>query len=98
LFGFVSKPPKEAFLSSSAELKGKLACPDDLVVETSFHGDLRVNGRVSMGPGAHVEGEIHAGALSIDPGAVVRAEVHIGPRRCSKGPFAWLKRYGPSFR
>ncbi len=65
-------------LGSGTRFVGELSGDEDIVVNGRFHGTLRVDRRVTIGPEGEVEGEIHARQVVV--GGRVKGDVHASER------------------
>ncbi|MEP7132316.1 MAG: polymer-forming cytoskeletal protein [Acidobacteriota bacterium] len=65
-------------LGSGTRFVGELSGDEDIVVNGQFHGTLRVDRRVTVGPDGEVEGEIHARQVVV--GGRVKGDVHASER------------------
>ncbi|MEO8191116.1 MAG: polymer-forming cytoskeletal protein [Acidobacteriota bacterium] len=65
-------------LGSGTRFVGELSGDEDIVVNGRFHGTLRVDRRVTVGPEGEVEGEIHARQVVV--GGRVKGDVHASER------------------
>lgn len=59
-----------SFIGSGAVFEGTLALCGDFHIDTEFRGELRTDGTLVIGPGASVEGDVHARQVIVE-GAVV---------------------------
>lgn len=65
-------------LGAGTRFVGELSGDEDIVVNGRFHGTLRVDRRVTIGPEGEVEGEIHARQVVV--GGRLKGDVHASER------------------
>lgn len=90
-----------SLLGEGSHTKGEFHTPGNLRIEGSFHGQLRVEGRLVIAPSAEVRGRIHAGqvhiagrfagevladdSVEVAPSAHVQGEIRTRRLECQKG-------------
>jgi cytoskeletal protein CcmA (bactofilin family) len=55
--------PKESLLAAELSIEGKIQSSGSVRIAGRFKGDVHVKGTVTIEPGAHVEGEVHASTI-----------------------------------
>ena len=64
--GPMDKPDKkESVLAAALIIEGKIEGTGDVRIAGRFKGDIRVNGNLTVEPGAHIGGEINADTVTI---------------------------------
>ena len=56
---------KESVLAAALIIEGKIEGTGDVRIAGRFKGDIRVNGNLTVEPGAHIGGEINADTVTI---------------------------------
>ncbi|MCS7297358.1 MAG: polymer-forming cytoskeletal protein [Bacteroidia bacterium] len=54
-----------SLLGEGSHTKGEFSTPGNLRIEGTFHGRLRVGGRLVIAPSAEITGSVHAGQVHI---------------------------------
>ena len=57
--------PKASMIGTGLVIEGKIEGDGDVHIAGSFKGDVRVNGDVTIEPGAHINAEISAGTVTV---------------------------------
>ena len=56
----------DTYINEHTYCKGSLTCPENVKIDGSFEGDLRVDATVSIGQSGKVKGDVEAQALVLD--------------------------------
>ncbi|MCS6894906.1 MAG: polymer-forming cytoskeletal protein [Bacteroidia bacterium] len=78
-----------SLLGEGSETRGEFHTPGNLRIEGTYHGNLRVEGRLVLAPSAEVTGTIHAGQVHVAghfTGEIIADDiVEIAPTACIQG-------------
>jgi cytoskeletal protein CcmA (bactofilin family) len=56
---------KETVISAGLTIEGKIEGEGDVRIAGRFDGDVQVQGDLTVEPGAHISGQIHAGTVTV---------------------------------
>ena len=66
--------PSRLVISESAVIEGSVVA-DVVELHGTVRGDIQARGRVALGPGARVEGNLHYGAIEMAAGAHIKGKL-----------------------